>query len=332
MPGPGRRPRWWPAWCRASPRSASPRRPAPPAGTRRRGRGGPCPAALPPGPAVDQDGAEVVDHDLARPGQHLDPLLASHRRGAAVGDSGHRAVREPQGQRHAVVPAGRVPAQHAGRVLDVGARERLGQVDEVADLAEQAPAVAPVQVPMAAGDPPRGDPVDDQLRRRHLGQGPLGGLHGGAQRRLKPSASWRPEPRQAFSTSSRSSRVSASGFSHHTSRPAARAGGQVGVHVVRGGDHDQADVGVVDDRAGAGDRLLEAVPLGGPPGGDAAGRGDRHETLEARLTEGGQQRPGGELARADPADAGRVPPGRLGSPRRVAAAGPAGPGRPRPGS
>ena len=149
-------------------------------------------AALPPDLAVDQDGPEVVDDHLVRSGQHLDPLLACHRRGAAVGDGGDRAVREPQRQRDAVVPAGRVPAQHARRVLDVGARERLRQVDEVADLAEQAPALAPVEIPVAAGDPARGDPVDDQLRRRHLGQGPLGGPHGGrpapveAERELAP--------------------------------------------------------------------------------------------------------------------------------------------------
>ena len=64
------------------------------------------------------------------------------------------------------------PAQHADRVLDVGARERLREVDEMAHLAEQAPALAPVEIPVAVGDPARGDPVDDQLRRLSPRPGP----------------------------------------------------------------------------------------------------------------------------------------------------------------
>ena len=56
--------------------------------------------------------------------------------------------------------------------------------------------------------------------------------------------------------------------------------------------------------SGARHRFLEAVPLRGPPGGQAAGRGDGHEPVEARGAEGGQQGPGGEGAGPGPPDPG----------------------------
>ena len=261
--------------------------------------------ALPPGPAVDQDRPEVIDDHLVRSGEHLDAFLARHRRGAGVGDRGDRAVREPQRQRNAVVALGRVPAQDGDRVLDGGVRERLGQVDEMAHLAEQAAALAPVEVPVAVGDPASGDPVDDQLGRLDLGQHLPRGLHGG-----------RPAPVEA-------ERELAAGvppgllhlvevlagqrqrlLAPHVPPGGQGLAGQVGVHLVRGGDHDHADIRVVDDGGGAGDRLLEPVPFGRPPRGDAAGGGHGHETLEAGVPEGGQQRAGGKGARPDPAHPG----------------------------
>ena len=59
----------------------------------------------------------------------------------------------------------------------------------MAYLAEQAPALAPVEIPVAVGDPARGDPVHYQLRRRYFGQDLPRGQHGRAQRRLKPRVS-----------------------------------------------------------------------------------------------------------------------------------------------
>src|SRR5579859_1997962 len=106
-------------------------------------------SALPQGTAVDLGRPEVVDDHLLRSGEYLDPFLAGHRRGAAVRDRRDRAVREPQRHRHSVVPLRPVAAQNAHHVLDVGSYERLCEVDEMAYLAEQAPALAPVQIPVA---------------------------------------------------------------------------------------------------------------------------------------------------------------------------------------
>ena len=202
-------------------------------------------------PAVDQDRPEVVDDHLLRSGEHLDPFLARHRRRAAVGDRRDRAVREPQRHR-APSPLAR-PAQHADRVLDVGAHERLREVDEVAHLAEQAAALAPVEIPVAVGDPARGDPVDDQLRRLNLRQDPLGGQHG---RRPAPVEAERELASGAPPGLLHLVEVLA-GQRQRLLAPHVPPGGQglageLGVHVVRGGDHDHADIGVVDDRVGAG--------------------------------------------------------------------------------
>ena len=82
--------------------------------------------------------------------------------------------------------------------------------------------------------------------------------------------------------------------------------------VVRGGDHHHADIWVIDHRLGARDSLLELVPFRCPPRGYAAGRGYGHETLEAGILEGGQQRPGGKGACADPADSGLATASRAG--------------------
>ena len=79
---------------------------------------------------------------------------------------------------------------------------------------------------------------------------------------------------------------------------------QVRVRVVRGGDHHHLDARVVEQRVRARYRLLEAVPLRGPPGGQPAGGGHRDETIESRGPEGGQERAGGERAHPGPADPG----------------------------
>ena len=70
----------------------------------------------------------------------------------------------------------------------------------------------------------------------------------------------------------------------------------------RGDDHDR-DVGVGQDRFRAGDGPLEAVPLRRPRRRQAPCRRHGDQAAQARGTEGGQQRPGGERARADQADA-----------------------------
>ena len=117
----------------------------------------------------------------------------------------------------------RVPAQDGHRVLDVGAHERLREVDEMAHLAEQAPALAPVEIPVAVRDPARGDPVDHQLRRLHLRQYPLRGLHGRRPAPVEAERELAPGAPPGLLHLVEPSQVSASGFSHHTSRPAARA-------------------------------------------------------------------------------------------------------------
>ena len=76
-------------------------------------------------------------------------------------------------------------------------------------------------------------------------------------------------------------------------------------------------------------RLVEAVPLRGPPGGQPAGRGHRDETVESGGPERGQQRPvenapaptqpipgdeltgGAFLSRTVPSEAGPPSPARL---------------------
>ena len=196
----------------------------------------------------------------------------------------------------------------------------------MAHLAEQAPALAPVEIPVAVGNPARGDPVDHQLRRLHLRQDPLRGLHGRrpapveAERELAPGA-----PPGLLHLVELGAGQRQRLLAPHVPPGGQGPAGELGVHVVRGGDHDHADIRVVDDGVGAGDRLLEPVPFRRPPRGDAAGRGHGHETLEAGVPEGGQQRPGGKGARPDPADSG------LGHGQPGWAAGaPAGPGLPRP--
>ena len=242
--------------------------------------------ALPQGAAVGQNRPEVVDDHLVRSGEHLDTFLARHRRGAPVGDRRDRAVREPQRHHHAVGPLGRVPAQDACRVLDVGSHQGLREVDEMADLAEQAPALAPVKIPVTIGHPARGDPVDHQLWRLHLRHYPLRGLHGRcpapveAEREL---ASGSPPGLLHFfdAGAGQCQRL----FAPHVPPGGQGPAGEFGVLVVRGGDHDQADVWVIDDGGGARDRLLEPVPFRGAPCGDTAGRGHGHEALEAGVPE-----------------------------------------------
>ena len=130
--------------------------------------------------------------------------------------------------------------------------ERLREVDEMAHLAEQAPALAPVEIPVAVGDPARGDPVDDQLRRPFFRQGLLRGQHGRrpapveAERELAPR--FTPGLLHLVEVvAGQRQRL----LAPHVPPGGQGPGGEFGVHVVRGGDHDHADIWVVDDGVGA---------------------------------------------------------------------------------
>ena len=93
----------------------------------------------------------------------------------------------------------------------------------MADLAEQPAALPPVVVPVPVGHRPGGDPVHQQLRGRDPGEHALRGEHGGGPAPVEADRELAAGLAPRVATASSSSSVSASGFSHHTCRPAARA-------------------------------------------------------------------------------------------------------------
>ena len=135
-------------------------------------------AALPQPLAIRGGRPEVVDDDPVRARVDLDPLLARRRGGAAVADAGQRAVREAQRHHRVVGCSARTAAGQRGHVLDRRADQRLRGVHEVAYLAQQPPALPPVPVPVAVRDRPGRDPVDDQLGRGDPGERPPRRGHG----------------------------------------------------------------------------------------------------------------------------------------------------------
>jgi len=234
----------------------------------------------------------------------LDPLLPGRRRDAAVRDGGERAVRKAQRDHDAVArlhsqPA---PAGQASDVLDRGADKSRRGVDEMAYFTQQSAALPPIPIPVIVRHPARGGPIHDQLGPGYAVEDAPRGQHGGrpapveADRELTPRLPPGSFHRVEFAGGQRE-RFRAP---HVLSRPE-RPRRQVGMRVVRGGDDDDLDVRVTDHRVRAGHRLLEAVADGGPHGGQAAGRGHRHEMVEAGGTEGRQERPG-ERAGPGPAN------------------------------
>ena len=176
----------------------------------------------------------------------------------------------------------------------------------MAHLAEQPAALPGVVVPVPVRDRPGGDPVHHQLRRRDAGERPPRGQHRGgppaveADRQLGAGLAPGLLDRVQLVLGQRQGLLA-------PDVPARGQGPrrQAGMRVVRGGDDHRLDARVGQQRVRAGHRLLEAVLLGHPAGGQAAGRGHRDELIEARGAERRQQRPGGERPGPGPADAGR---------------------------
>ena len=203
-------------------------------------------AALPDCLAVRFGGPEVVDDYAVRSSLDLDPLLSRlparrcHRRSPPASRRRTAAIprRRPRAALAGPPPPGRPVTSSIGAPIS-----GLRRVHEVAHLTDQPSPLPPVVIPVPVRYLSRLPPGTPRVSAAATpASARWAASTAGDQRRLKPIASWRPDSRQAASTSS-----SFHGQRERLLAPDMAPGGQrphrqIRMGVVRSRDHDHLDV------------------------------------------------------------------------------------------